>query len=599
MSDPLAPAIMLATSMHAQPGVYALLLGSGVSTGAGIPTGWQIATDLARQVATQQEPDVINSPGFREEVWWRDRFGEELSYSFLLEQLGQTQAMRQSLVAQFIEPTDDDRSQGLKLPSKAHVAIAELVKRGAVTVIITTNFDRLTEQALQAAGVSPQVISRPDAVAGMIPLSHAPATVIKLHGDYEDQQSLNTAQELNEYPSEWKDLISRVLDEYGLVISGWSATWDTALVRLLEAAPNRRYPLYWDSRSSESDVAKRLLSARCGQIIQSSGADDMFTALVSNLDALDRLTSPPLTTSMAVAKLKRYLPDPIHRIDLDDLVMGMVNEVVDEIKDQPLSESDAPQDAQGQWIENLFANHLRASDPLLRVLAIGIWFDDDLVHRQLWIDVVQRLIDAGTAGDSSQMASLRRARLYPAWLASAVMSCVAIRRSREQLVIDLGESPQARSRWWTFASHETDAKAGALLSTTMIPEEWITAMPRWNGSRWIAAQSHMLRQDLRAVLHDVAPDDADYKRLFDAYEFRASLIQLKLIHHPLWGDYLDDPSYFDGSRGQQPSYEQRFKQAAQRTEDWPWVDYFGGQEHLDEAVAEIRTYIAGYRNQRF
>ncbi len=88
MSDPLAPAIMLATSMHAQPGVYALLLGSGVSTGAGIPTGWQIATDLARQVATQQEPDVINSPGFRKEVWWRDRFGEELSYSFLLEQLG-------------------------------------------------------------------------------------------------------------------------------------------------------------------------------------------------------------------------------------------------------------------------------------------------------------------------------------------------------------------------------------------------------------------------------------------------------------------------------------------------------------------------------
>lgn len=200
MSDPLAPAIMLATSMHAQPGVYALLLGSGVSTGAGIPTGWQIATDLARQVATQQEPDVINSPGFREEVWWRDRFGEELSYSFLLEQLGQTQAMRQSLVAQFIEPTDDDRSQGLKLPSKAHVAIAELVKRGAVTVIITTNFDRLTEQALQAAGVSPQVISRPDAVAGMIPLSHAPATVIKLHGDYEDQQSLNWLCQANPAP---------------------------------------------------------------------------------------------------------------------------------------------------------------------------------------------------------------------------------------------------------------------------------------------------------------------------------------------------------------------------------------------------------------
>ncbi|MDN5726517.1 MAG: hypothetical protein L0G99_11385 [Propionibacteriales bacterium] len=35
MSNPLSPLAMLATSMQTQPGVYALLLGSGVSTGAG------------------------------------------------------------------------------------------------------------------------------------------------------------------------------------------------------------------------------------------------------------------------------------------------------------------------------------------------------------------------------------------------------------------------------------------------------------------------------------------------------------------------------------------------------------------------------------
>lgn len=42
---------MLATSMHAQPGVYALLLGSGVSSGAGIATGWGVVTTLVREVA--------------------------------------------------------------------------------------------------------------------------------------------------------------------------------------------------------------------------------------------------------------------------------------------------------------------------------------------------------------------------------------------------------------------------------------------------------------------------------------------------------------------------------------------------------------------
>ena len=33
------PLVMLATGLHAKPGVYAVLLGSGVSTGADIPTG--------------------------------------------------------------------------------------------------------------------------------------------------------------------------------------------------------------------------------------------------------------------------------------------------------------------------------------------------------------------------------------------------------------------------------------------------------------------------------------------------------------------------------------------------------------------------------
>lgn len=41
----LDPMIALATSAHASPGVYALLLGSGVSSATGIPTGWQVVTD--------------------------------------------------------------------------------------------------------------------------------------------------------------------------------------------------------------------------------------------------------------------------------------------------------------------------------------------------------------------------------------------------------------------------------------------------------------------------------------------------------------------------------------------------------------------------
>ena len=45
------PLLSLAVSMHAQKDVYAVLLGSGVSRSAQIPTGWEVVLDLASRLA--------------------------------------------------------------------------------------------------------------------------------------------------------------------------------------------------------------------------------------------------------------------------------------------------------------------------------------------------------------------------------------------------------------------------------------------------------------------------------------------------------------------------------------------------------------------
>lgn len=75
MSNPLSPLAMLATSMQAQPGVYALLLGSGVSTGAGVPTGWGVVTELVRRVAAVEDPASIEDAASDPEKWWHDHHG--------------------------------------------------------------------------------------------------------------------------------------------------------------------------------------------------------------------------------------------------------------------------------------------------------------------------------------------------------------------------------------------------------------------------------------------------------------------------------------------------------------------------------------------
>lgn len=48
MNDPLHS---LAFSVQANPGVYAVLVGSGVSRSAQIPTGWEITLDFVRKLA--------------------------------------------------------------------------------------------------------------------------------------------------------------------------------------------------------------------------------------------------------------------------------------------------------------------------------------------------------------------------------------------------------------------------------------------------------------------------------------------------------------------------------------------------------------------
>ena len=180
MIDPIQS---LAFSIQANRGVYAVLLGSSISRAAKILTGWEITLDLVRKLATISGDTADHDP----EAWCKEKFGKDPDYSDLLENIARTQAERQQLLREYWEPNKQEREEGEKQPTAAHRAIAKLVAQGFIKVIITTNFDRLMENALQAAGVEPTVLSSPDHVQGMLPLIHTQCCVFKLHGDYMDK----------------------------------------------------------------------------------------------------------------------------------------------------------------------------------------------------------------------------------------------------------------------------------------------------------------------------------------------------------------------------------------------------------------------------
>ncbi len=323
MIDPIHS---LAFSLQANPGVYAVLLGSGVSRSAKIPTGWEITLDLVRKLSSVLgegcEPDPAG--------WYRNKYGREPDYSDLLDSLAKTPAERQQLLRGYLEATEAERADGLKAPSAAHRAIADLAAKGYVRVIITTNFDRLMETALVDAGVIPTVLSSPDQVQGALPLIHTRCCVFKVHGDYLDTRIRNTSDELEVYPSEFNSLLDRIFDEFGLIVCGWSAEWDSALRDAITRSVSRRFSHFWAVRGELGNSAKRLIEHRQAQMMPIADADTFFSELARLVEALEQFSRPhPLSTEAAVASLKTYLAEPKYRIRLADLISGETARVLE------------------------------------------------------------------------------------------------------------------------------------------------------------------------------------------------------------------------------------------------------------------------------
>lgn len=383
MIDPLHS---LAFSVQANPGVYAVLVGSGVSRSAQIPTGWEITLDFVRKLAEVACETCGTDPA----LWYRERYGKEPDYSDLLDALAKTPAERQQLLRAYLEPSEAERADGLKAPTAAHRAIASLAAKGYIRIIITTNFDRLMETALADVGVVPTVLSSPDQVHGAMPLIHTRCCVFKMHGDYLDTRIRNTPAELESYPKEFDDLLDRIFDDFGLILCGWSAEWDTALRVAVERTVSRRFSHFWAVRGKPGNAAKRLIEHRQAQKLPIADADSFFSELGRLVEALEQFSRPhPLSTDAAVASLKGYLAEPKHRIRLADLVGGEVDRVLDATSGPAFA-------LQGGLAPdtNTFTARMRAyeaaCETLVAMAAVGGYWVEDW-HYTTWQTALTRL----------------------------------------------------------------------------------------------------------------------------------------------------------------------------------------------------------------
>ena len=582
----------LAMNMHEQPGVFALLLGSGVSSGAGIPTGHAVTIDMIRRYASSIDESAEPEP----ESWFLERTGVEPRYSDVLSALSPTPASRAAILRGYFEPTEDDRQVGRKVPSEAHRAIARLVARGTLRVILTTNFDRLLEQALEEASVRPIVVHNASTAQGAPPMQHAACVLIKLHGDYLDRDIRNTAEELSGYDPPLVRLLDRVLSDYGLVVCGWSGEWDIALREAIERNPSRIYPAYWCYRGAPEESTKRLLALRGAVAVQIESADKFFSELERGILRLEKAVVPGqasgslLTTPDAlVREMKASMTDPQRRIEFHDLVTEQASLLAGSLSlDRfPVAEPDVPpptKEAAAQRVKE----YEGLSEVSMALFATGAyWADPEQLDP--FIQALRAVAGEGEALDGfTVLIEMRRYQALLLFYAGGIAAVASGRyENLRRLQTDVKVTEPFRGQRVSLVS---------VLDPGIVPIDVARDLPDLAEPRYLVPMSEHLFGYMRDVLQDVIRVQLDYEQAFDRFEVLNALVRADIGLTAGGGMYFYIGRF--GWKAKHRSYhplQEIADELAENGDEWPVLraGLFGGSlERATSAVKAVEERVA-------
>lgn len=364
----------ITSSIYSNKGAYVFLLGSGISKMAGVPTGWDITVNLVKQLACQKKVKITDT---EVEKWFEDTFKVPCSYSSILEECVKTPTERKNLMKSFFESKEENKLS----PSVAHKAIARLTKLGFVKVILTTNFDRLMEKALEDEGIIPTVIYDESMIDGATPYIHSDITIIKINGDYIDCRFRNTNNELEAYPKKMSSYLGQIFSQFGLITCGWSGEWDIALTQIMNSSLSQRYNLFYTD-IKENTFLTQLAKNTNGEFIQIRNADNFLCEIQERIESLQKYNmNDNLSDEIIIARIKKYLSKEEYRIELSDLIKSVSNKTYNNI----FSNANYQEDIYKVDIQSFTIK----VDLLVKLLSLLLLWGDNNIYK-LIVEIIQK-----------------------------------------------------------------------------------------------------------------------------------------------------------------------------------------------------------------
>lgn len=280
------------------------LVGAGCSVSAGIPLASEVAKKAVVELAARYRPanaarqaepeqtdpiralvtlvDDEHFPAMYRPEGDTARWGNLYSYIFS-EHIKHPNEQR-DFIARMVDTKDFDLNW-------SHACLGELVKRGFVHTVLTTNFDQLVLKGIIRTGIVPVVADGLESLSRISATPRSPQ-VVHVHGSLHTYELRNSYESLRETQDDrgLQSLMLSILKETTVLVVVGYAGGEEGIMRLLQdvARALPRMVVYWIAFENDyiklSNGAKSLLElGEYKYFILNQDSDDFFNQLLGEL----------------------------------------------------------------------------------------------------------------------------------------------------------------------------------------------------------------------------------------------------------------------------------------------------------------------------
>ncbi|MDR1895223.1 MAG: SIR2 family protein [Prevotellaceae bacterium] len=280
-------------------GQMAFFLGSGSSIQAGIPTGSNLVWEFKKEIycsETKTSPEKFKDlqstanrailQGYFDAQENNPKLYDSSEYSHYFEKCYPASTNREQFIRNLMRDIK---------PSLGYNCLGDLIIKGKIKNVWTTNFDELIESGIKQleAGFSFRVLSSANKDSINITYDKDFPNIYKLHGDYRYDKIKNTLQEVQKLEISMNKKFEESLFDGGLIIAGYSGSDESIMSILEKTVSNSRFlpnGMVWlkHKYSELSERTKILMNQTCDNnensgVIEIDGFDEFMYSCYQNV----------------------------------------------------------------------------------------------------------------------------------------------------------------------------------------------------------------------------------------------------------------------------------------------------------------------------